>query len=1086
MKRFLIQFCLIFSVFAFSQNAEIVVQAGHSSFMSGTKLDETRNRMVTYGGFDDKVLKIWDTENGTLLKSIVFEENAHSIDIDKVNGKIFLGFETEIVVYDIQNYKKLNAFKVENCRAIGYSVQDGNVYLITGQYDQGASFHKINPINGTISTAGATAYPSDGLPISVEMLADGRIFKFYTEYQETFFYEISSGQFFPMQNPPEALFNNFNMIYFDYIDATHVKVVRYDAVNQKDMWERVIVTEKRDNDNQITDGQVSITPDEKSVWVAPGKSTLIELNAETGEVMGVIYNKNKKSKLISDNSFVYAQEVPQGEFFLKGRYIKFSRYKVNPIAQFGHLLHKNVAIDFNQSGQQVDIAGADLNNRLYSLSANVSSTQMTEYQVKSEKSYANTKININPAKNQLLVSKNDKDQGIETYAIGKSDSYKKTVNYNQQFVNVDFNAAADHVALLGENKLWNYNIITNQVASTVDLQDITRLFQTSDVLNSFSSNGNEFSVIINDEEVFDAQYERRLDYYDFVTQSRRWTKPGEYLFSHITKDGKYVYAANLSSKNLEIINTTNGNIERTIALPIEHFGYGFFVTPDDKKVVFSGYDTKAHTVEINQNRVVSQSKFNTEINGVINNKMYYRYENNYITIFDIDTHQELLNIYLFADNEWVAATPTGQFDGSQEGWKRVVFVDGKNTIPLDQVFEQFYTPRLIYKILNQETIDKKDIKKLKEAPEVEIYFTENTRNLLVEDDTETIETKSEKAKITLKANLKGSTLSEFRLFHNEKLVGNTRNLVVEDDVLNEKVYEINLIPGENQFRALVLNSEGTESRSEQLFVNYKAESNEIPKPQGIQVYMLVIGINEYKNPKYNLNYAVADATSFKEKLSQGMQEISSAVNATTIFNSNANKTEILSNFQNIIDKANPQDIFIFYYAGHGVMTQDDSKEFYIVPFDVTQLYGADDGLRAKGFSANELKELAAKIPAQKQLYILDACQSAGALDVVSVRGAAEEKAIAQLARSTGTHWLTASGSEQFATEFDELGHGVFTYVLLDALSGKADSGDGRITVNELKAYIESQVPEVSGKYKGSPQYPASFGFGQDFPIGVAK
>ncbi|MDX1463309.1 MAG: caspase family protein, partial [Marinirhabdus sp.] len=125
-------------------------------------------------------------------------------------------------------------------------------------------------------------------------------------------------------------------------------------------------------------------------------------------------------------------------------------------------------------------------------------------------------------------------------------------------------------------------------------------------------------------------------------------------------------------------------------------------------------------------------------------------------------------------------------------------------------------------------------------------------------------------------------------------------------------------------------------------------------------------------------------------------------------------------------------------------------------------------------------------PAQKQLFILDACQSAGALNTVALRGAAEEKAIAQLARSTGTHWLTASGSEQFATEFDELGHGVFTYALLEALSGKADSGDNRITVNEIKAYIESRVPEISAQYKGSPQYPSSFGFGQDFPVSIKQ
>ena len=134
-----------------------------------------------------------------------------------------------------------------------------------------------------------------------------------------------------------------------------------------------------------------------------------------------------------------------------------------------------------------------------------------------------------------------------------------------------------------------------------------------------------------------------------------------------------------------------------------------------------------------------------------------------------------------------------------------------------------------------------------------------------------------------------------------------------------------------------------------------------------------------------------------------------------------------------------------------------------------------------------MQQYSKEIKAQKQLFILDACQSAGALDQVAMRGAAEEKAIAQLARATGTHWLTASGSEQFASEFKQLGHGTFTYVLLEALNGKADKGnDRKITVKEIDAYLQEMVPEVATQYRGTPQYPASYGFGNDFPIGIVK
>jgi uncharacterized caspase-like protein len=109
------------------------------------------------------------------------------------------------------------------------------------------------------------------------------------------------------------------------------------------------------------------------------------------------------------------------------------------------------------------------------------------------------------------------------------------------------------------------------------------------------------------------------------------------------------------------------------------------------------------------------------------------------------------------------------------------------------------------------------------------------------------------------------------------------------------------------------------------------------------------------------------------------------------------------------------------------------------------------------------------------------------LQAFTSRGAAEEKAIAQLARSTGTHWLTAAGSEQFASEFTQIGHGVFTYVLLEGLQGAADrNGDQKITIKEMDAYLQDQVPVLTEKYKGTPQYPSSYGFGQDFPVGVKR
>ena len=104
-------------------------------------------------------------------------------------------------------------------------------------------------------------------------------------------------------------------------------------------------------------------------------------------------------------------------------------------------------------------------------------------------------------------------------------------------------------------------------------------------------------------------------------------------------------------------------------------------------------------------------------------------------------------------------------------------------------------------------------------------------------------------------------------------------------------------------------------------------------------------------------------------------------------------------------------------------------------------------------------------------------------------GPAQEKAIAQLARSTGTTVLASAGTEQFAVEFKQLRHGVFTYALLQGMSGAADGGrppDGKITVKELEAYLNDEVPKPTQRYRGKQQWPTSYSFGQDFPVGVVR
>ncbi len=480
-----------------------------------------------------------------------------------------------------------------------------------------------------------------------------------------------------------------------------------------------------------------------------------------------------------------------------------------------------------------------------------------------------------------------------------------------------------------------------------------------------------------------------------------------------------------------------------------------------------------------------------------NNFIAALYEDNSIHIYNIAQKKVVARLVTFQNGkDWVVTTRDGRFDATQGALEKMYYVKNDEIIPLNALFEKFYTPKLLSRILEEDKFEPTpvDINTLKTAPTIKMSIDNQQRNLIVEDDIPSYNSDKEQITLKIQADCPSDVVTEIRLFQNGKLVQTTRNLVVADDNTEgvkslSKTFTVVLNEGANNFKALAFNSQRTESSPAEMIVMYKTAKVSPPgvggTEGGIQLHLLVIGINKYKNPKYNLNYATADATSFKEAIEKGGTTIFSKTNVVFIGDDKATKEGIMTALDKIKTTATAKDVFIFYYAGHGVL--NEKKEFFLVPYDVTQLYGADGALTQKGLSANQLQQYSKDIKAQKQLFILDACQSAGALNqVVAARGAAEEKAIAQLARATGTHWLTASGSEQFASEFTQLGHGTFTYVLLEALSGKADTGDKKITVKELDAYLQEKVPEVTAKYRGTPQYPASYGYGNDFPIGVVK
>ncbi len=144
---------------------------------------------------------------------------------------------------------------------------------------------------------------------------------------------------------------------------------------------------------------------------------------------------------------------------------------------------------------------------------------------------------------------------------------------------------------------------------------------------------------------------------------------------------------------------------------------------------------------------------------------------------------------------------------------------------------------------------------------------------------------------------------------------------------------------------------------------------------------------------------------------------------------------------------------LFYFAGHGTI-DPVTKVGYIV---------SQDGKKGSwGISLAELISLANKASPkiQSTIVILDSCNSGYAGESLSIK---DDASII----GTGVTILTACEREQQASENN--GHGLFTSMLIDALSGGASDILGRIT----PASIYSHIDQTLSSWEQRPIYKAN-------------
>lgn len=202
---------------------------------------------------------------------------------------------------------------------------------------------------------------------------------------------------------------------------------------------------------------------------------------------------------------------------------------------------------------------------------------------------------------------------------------------------------------------------------------------------------------------------------------------------------------------------------------------------------------------------------------------------------------------------------------------------------------------------------------------------------------------------------------------------------------------------------------------------------------------LLVGINEY--PRGPLHGCVNDAKAVADLLEyheEGIKnfDVELGLNIKT-------KSELKGKIKRVFE--GKSDVALFYFSGHGYIDE-------IGGYLVTPDYDKND----MGIELSYILKLANESKCKNRIIILDCCHSGG----MGKSGFNEACSVI----SEGVTILSACSEEESAVEIG--GHGIFTGLLISALSGGAANVMGKITPGSIYAYIDQAL----GAWKQRPVF----------------
>jgi len=284
--------------------------------------------------------------------------------------------------------------------------------------------------------------------------------------------------------------------------------------------------------------------------------------------------------------------------------------------------------------------------------------------------------------------------------------------------------------------------------------------------------------------------------------------------------------------------------------------------------------------------------------------------------------------------------------------------------------------------------------------------------------------------------------------------------------INKQIF---LTPGRNDVEVTVMTETDQEIKTNIPVIYTPGISS---KSTDRQKFAVIIGINKYKDPDIeSLKVAGVDANSIYQIITDPKGGGFLKENVKLLLDDQATKETITNVMGEWLPAQVKQgDMVLIFYSGHGGVEPDstgeepDGNSKYIIPCDT------DSGnLFSTAIQNSAITRMLQKVQSNQMIFLIDCCYSGGATTGQEIVGSVsppstrvETDVYSELSGS-GRVIISASLPDQVSYELPKLNHGIFTYNLLEGISGKADfNQDGAVSlISEMYPYLSMEVTKMA-------------------------